>query len=134
MRIRPNFRKYRYIALPLALWLAALVLAVLLWNGLLPNQVVSLRVDLGNLLCAMPLLLAAPWIAFTHFSRRRASQSLEKVRSESIAEKRRFIRRLDHELKNPLTAIRAGLANLAETRLDESQVQTLASIETYRHP
>lgn len=31
------------------------------------------------------------------------------------AEHRRFLRRLDHELKNPLTAIRVGLANLAAT-------------------
>jgi two-component system OmpR family sensor kinase len=27
-------------------------------------------------------------------------------------DRRRFLRRLDHELKNPLTAIRAGLANV----------------------
>jgi His Kinase A (phospho-acceptor) domain len=32
----------------------------------------------------------------------------------AATDRRRFLQRLDHELKNPLTAIRAGLANVAE--------------------
>lgn len=35
--------------------------------------------------------------------------------SEAAAERARFLRRLDHEFKNPLMAIRAALANLADT-------------------
>jgi signal transduction histidine kinase len=36
---------------------------------------------------------------------------------------------LDHELKNPLTAIRAGLANLAEMPSGEPRQEALASVE-----
>jgi two-component system OmpR family sensor kinase len=43
---------------------------------------------------------------------------------------RRFLRRLDHELKNPLTAIQVGLANLAETTDEASRRQIQASIQT----
>jgi len=40
----------------------------------------------------------------------------DRARGERLyADRMRFIRRLDHELKNPLTAIRAGLANLSDT-------------------
>jgi len=45
-------------------------------------------------------------------------------------ERRRFLRRLDHELKNPLTAIRAGLANLSESPSDEARREALSSVET----
>jgi len=43
--------------------------------------------------------------------------------------RRRFLRRLDHELKNPLTAIRAGLANLAEAPTVAARREALASVE-----
>jgi two-component system OmpR family sensor kinase len=50
--------------------------------------------------------------------------------SEAAAqEHRRFLSRLDHELKNPLTAIRAGLANLAEPSGNPANPETLASLE-----
>jgi len=53
-------------------------------------------------------------------------QSIEEARQEAFAEHRRFLRRLDHELKNPLTAFRAGLGILAinaskEGALDDAQ-------------
>ena len=40
-----------------------------------------------------------------------------------------FLRRLDHELKNPLTAIRAGLVNLADPTASPVQREALSSIE-----
>ncbi len=130
MRIRADLRKLRILLIPLVLWLAGILLAALLWSDLLPNQVVTLRVDLGNLLCGLPLLMTLPWVVFRLVSQRREETALFQFKSEASAEKHRFLRRLDHELKNPLTAIRAGLANLAGTRLEDTQVQTLSSIES----
>jgi len=40
--------------------------------------------------------------------------AVENAREEAKQERRRFLRRLDHELKNPLTALQAELAYLAE--------------------
>ena len=129
MRFKPDLHKLRLIAIPLLPLLMGLVLAGLFWARVLPNQIVTMRFDLGNFFCGVPLFVAVPWIAFSLAARRREEHSLEQVRNQSSAEKRRFIHRLDHELKNPLTAIRAGLANLAESRLDNDQAQTLDSIE-----
>ncbi len=57
----------------------------------------------------------------------------ERIRQQAITaaaeERRRFLRRLDHELKNPLTAIRAGLANLAESPSGGARREALASVE-----
>jgi two-component system OmpR family sensor kinase len=51
------------------------------------------------------------------------------LRTEAAADRSRFLRRLDHELKNPLTAIRAGLANLDMSQSDPARQQALASVE-----
>lgn len=51
-------------------------------------------------------------------------QALAQLRQEQAEAHRRFIRRLDHEVKNPLTAIRAGLTNLP----DQAGSPALASV------
>jgi two-component system OmpR family sensor kinase len=58
------------------------------------------------------------------------TQAAERASEESAEDRRRFLRRLDHELKNPLTAIRAGLANLAEAPSQDTRRETLSSVET----
>ncbi len=121
-----NFRPYLF---PAVLFLLALLLSILLWSGVLPDLLFTMRIDLGNVIFVLDLFFAAAWLslAFTRaYSREKA---VVGVISEAADEKRRFLRRLDHELKNPLTAIRAGLANLAETHLDDLQRQALASVE-----
>lgn len=56
-------------------------------------------------------------------------QSIERARTETFAEHLRFLRRLDHELKNPLTAFRAGLGSLTLTARDEQQRRILTTLE-----
>ena len=121
--------KFRPFLAPLLIFAAALLLAILLWSGVLPDWLITLRTDLGNLLLALGGLVAVPWLLLVLAWRRRRQAAIHVVRLEAADEKRRFLRRLDHELKNPLTAIRAGLANLAETHLEDAQLQTLSSVE-----
>lgn len=47
--------------------------------------------------------------------------SVQHARRETLAEHSRFLLRLDHELKNPLTTLRAGLSTLSLTHLDDQQ-------------
>jgi two-component system OmpR family sensor kinase len=56
-------------------------------------------------------------------------RALAETRAAAAAERRRLLLRLDHELKNPLTAIRAGLANLAEAPSEQSRRSALESVE-----
>jgi two-component system OmpR family sensor kinase len=48
---------------------------------------------------------------------------------QAAEERRRFLQRLDHELKNPLTAILAGLANLSTADVEETHKTVLVSVE-----
>jgi two-component system OmpR family sensor kinase len=58
---------------------------------------------------------------------------IEKIQIEVTIkyadDRRRFLRRLDHELKNPLTAILAGLANLSIAETQEDRSISLSSVQ-----
>lgn len=56
--------------------------------------------------------------------------SVQRARRETLAEHSRFLRRLDHELKNPLTTLRTGLSTLALTSLDEQQHHLIETMQT----
>lgn len=56
-------------------------------------------------------------------------QSLvEFAEQEFTQDRQRFLQRLDHELKNPLTAVLAGLANLSLVDDQEERIKTLESV------
>ena len=94
-----------------------LTLAVVWQVGLLSNSILYLRADVGTLFFLLGFILSAIWglgLVLWSLAGRRGDQVLARSHLEQADSHRRFIRRLDHELKNPLTAIRAGLANLAD--------------------
>jgi two-component system OmpR family sensor kinase len=51
------------------------------------------------------------------------------VRKQVSQDRRRFLQRLDHELKNPLTAIRAGLINITYEPLDEYVTEEVSAVQ-----
>jgi two-component system OmpR family sensor kinase len=56
-------------------------------------------------------------------------QQLKVAQQEIALDRRRFLQRLDHELKNPLTAIRTGLAYVADAPTDEERRDALETVE-----
>lgn len=90
-------------------------------------HIVYLRADLGTLSLIFGVgltILIGLVFALLNWSERRQQQA----NTSAADEHRRFLRRLDHELKNPLTAIRAGLANVAEMPPGEGRQEALASV------
>jgi two-component system OmpR family sensor kinase len=57
-----------------------------------------------------------------------------RLRQQSLEDRHRFIRRLDHELKNPLTAILAGLANIetANSRAEHTSAVRSVGLQVQR--
>lgn len=119
-------------ALPL---LFGLLLALLFAQSSLPNPVLYLRISLSTavLLTGLFTTLLLTGALWWHFRQReRLAQQARTVRAAAAEDRRRFLQRLDHELKNPLMAMRAGLANVrnghdAVTRqaLDSVEAQTV---------
>ncbi len=97
-----------------------------------PLPLVRLRIDIGTLALltglaisglAMLALAWRDWLAHRH------QRELRLALSQAGADRRRFLRRLDHELKNPLTAIRAGLANVADVPDPAPRREAMASVD-----
>lgn len=75
-------------------------------------------IDPAILVVAVGVIIALICLAAALFIRNHESQSyeaLEKQEQSLEEEHRRFIMRLDHEMKNPLTAIKIQLDNLQES-------------------
>lgn len=101
---------------------------VLNWTAIL-NPILYLRADLGVLVFAFGLAVSGILLIFSVVSGY-YNEIIDSNARNNAAERRRFLRLLDHELKNPLTAIMAGLANLGEGASEEQQQTTLTSVET----
>ncbi len=115
-------RRWLWALVPL---FAGLFLGGAFGLGLLPNPVLYMRADLSALAQIIGLLAAISlwgWIVIREWL-------ADRDRADEIKageDRRRFLQRLDHELKNPLTAIQAGLANLN----DQQDNAALASVKT----
>jgi two-component system OmpR family sensor kinase len=111
--------------------IVGLLLAILLSQPSRPNPVLYLRLSLSTavLLTGLLTTLLLTGALWRHF--RQQAQLIQQkadLRIAAAEDRRRFLQRLDHELKNPLMAMRAGLANVSNGH-DEATRQALASIE-----
>ena len=122
---RPSFL---WIILPA---LAGLLLAVII-NVFSPvNPVFYMRASLSVLIFFAGLLgsLAVGLIVGRRQQQQRYRQVMSAAQGGLAADPRRFLRRLDHELKNPLTAIRTGLANVADAPTAGTRQEALETVQ-----
>ena len=102
-----------FLLAPLALGLFCSVFyQALIWAGLIKQETIFvIRVGLGLAPISMGLMILLLIIAL--LVGEKWGQNNAFIQGEE--RRRSFIRRLDHELKNPLTGLRAALANVSES-------------------
>lgn len=119
------------LAASLAPALLGALAGLLLAGGAVPASIFVFRLLIGAdlfalgaglLVSALALLLWAAW----QWHRRHLRVVAKEFRIAQAQARQRFVHRLNHELKNPLTAIRAGLVNVAER---EGSDTSLASVQ-----
>ena len=121
-------RMLSVVSLPFAL---GLMLSLVLQSRILPDPVLvgQITADLGTLIFLAGLALSGVgWIGaiVSWYWLRRTRQLLFDEHQRQEEEHRRFIHRLDHELKNPLATLQLSLTNLTqEMNLLEHQSNTL---------
>jgi two-component system, OmpR family, sensor kinase len=125
----------RWVAWVAALFpaLMGLGLALLFQSNEAANLILAFEVDLGTVLLLAGLfstLIALSFVAMATVAQRRLRRTVDDERSQAAEAHRRFIRRLDHELKNPLTAMRIGLADLGSAGLKADQQRMVAGVGT----
>lgn len=129
----PLASPWRWLLVPLPL-LLGLVGAALLneFGGPRLNPTLRILISLsvvvfiGGLLTSLLLALLVFWWG----QRARYRRILAVQRAATIEDRRRFLQRLDHELKNPLMAIRAGLANFSDAPSARARHAALSSVES----
>ncbi|UCD42523.1 MAG: HAMP domain-containing histidine kinase, partial [Chloroflexota bacterium] len=122
-------RIWLLLLLPLVI---GVLFKVLLERGWVENSVLFMRIDLGTVALLLGILLSILlfiiWGIFL-WQEHQFNQEFIQFQATAAEERRQFLQRLDHELKNPLTAIQAGLANLDdsanEPAIDSIKTQTL---------
>jgi two-component system OmpR family sensor kinase len=92
------------------------------------NPVIYMRAD------AATLVLLAGWLLtgvvyFVLAVLQGFEQQRKTLITQSADDRKRFLRRLDHELKNPLTAIRAGLVNVVEAPDETTRLDAASTVE-----
>lgn len=113
--MRPADRRRPHALRALLPWFPALVLAALAGIAAVTGDqravVVETPVPLALLAGAVVLAIAAALgLAWRRAGRAAAERAAEEARRDAAAEHRLFLARLDHELKNPITAVRAAVA------------------------
>lgn len=97
----------------------ALYLTPVLWR---PEPLLAFRVGIGAAVFAILFFIAVliqVIMAAAEWGHEQAARTVTREREETH---RQFLRRLDHELKNPLTGLQAALTNLREAQsADESR-------------
>jgi signal transduction histidine kinase len=104
------------------------MIAILFNRSELPNPTIYVRFQVSVLIFAFGVVLssiAAVVLLISDWIERRHIATLLQASDE----RRFFLRRLDHELKNPLTAILAGLANLSSSETEQQRNTAMQSVE-----
>ena len=127
---KKNWLALLLIILPLLVGAVASFLAQRIWD---PVPLLVFRIDVGMVAfvsgVAITLFFGVGYLS-GWLKERSAQKWIKQSMQESEQGRQRFIRRLDHEMKNPLTGLRAALVNLQETR--DSEEHRRASVNANR--
>ena len=118
--------RWLWVLLPLGL---GTIIAIILALTEVPDPLLYLQADLGSIVFGLGVLISI-LVGILIFILDKLEQIQINATIGFADDRRRFLRRLDHELKNPLTAVLAGLANLSVINDPEDRVGTLASVQT----
>ena len=109
-----------------------ILIVILSANQWISNPVIYLRGNIANLIVYGGLILsifAVTNLFFWSQYHKRYHRELQNVHEQALKDRRRFLYRLDHELKNPLTAIQAGLTNLDDEALGEYLCNEVSAVK-----
>lgn len=109
-----------------------IAVALLATNEIIANPVFFLRGSLGALASRVGVIVSVVIIATAliwNRPKKRYAAAIRDQHRQASEERRRFLQRLDHELKNPLTAIRAGLTNVTQQPLEPYAAEEVSAIQ-----
>ena len=119
-----NKKSWLYLLLTLIPVLLGILTSVIAQVFFQSVPLLVFKIDIGMVAFVMGLFLSLLLGAFT-FGLVRKEKQVQRSISESQRKaeegRRQFLRRLDHEIKNPLTALRTALVNVRESQGDDER-------------
>jgi two-component system, OmpR family, sensor kinase len=118
-----NSRLTRLVVTFLPVFLGVLA-TIYVQTFLQPVPILSFRMDIGIASLVFGIILTLFLGAYFFGDESRgwfARGEMNDVRIEMQESRRQFIRRLDHEIKNPLTGLQAALVNMTEASADSDR-------------
>jgi len=115
--------------LPAGLGILVSILAI---NGIISNPGLFLRGSLAALASTIGVIISIITLVTLLVwdqNRRKQESRIQYIKNQASEDRRRFLQRLDHELKNPLTAIQAGLTNITTQPLDEYVYEEVSAVQ-----
>lgn len=109
-----------------------ILISVLAINGYITNPVFYLRGDLASFASlggVMISIITVVIILLWNHNQKNHNSTILSLQIQASEDRRRFLQRLDHELKNPLTAIRAGLTNITYRPLDDYVTDEVSAVQ-----
>ncbi|HVF26235.1 MAG TPA: HAMP domain-containing sensor histidine kinase [Anaerolineales bacterium] len=103
------------ISLPLVFGVLTSFVAQFIWDTV---PILLFKIDVGLVAFLAGLSITLFLLAFrlgALLNEKRSSRLIEESLRDAEQGRQRFLRRLDHEIKNPLTGLRAALVNLQES-------------------
>ena len=119
-------KSWIFLALTFLPFLMGIIISFLMQRLWSPVPVLVFKMDVGVIVFIAGLAISAFFIAVWMGATSNEGNALRKI-EEAVREaelgRRRFLRRLDHEMKNPLTGLRAALVNLQEARSKDERIR-----------
>jgi two-component system OmpR family sensor kinase len=109
-----------------------IAISILATNQIISNPVFYLRGSLAALASRVGITISIIIIALVliwNQRQKKHKQEIFEVQKQAREDRRRFLQRLDHELKNPLTAIRAGLTNIDQQSLEPYAAEEVSAVQ-----
>ncbi len=109
-----------------------ILISFLASNEIINNPVLYLRGSMAAVVSRIGLaisLFAIVLFLIWNRNQKRHKNIILELQKGASEDRRRFLQRLDHELKNPLTAIRAGLTNITQQPLEEYARNELTAVQ-----
>ena len=109
-----------------------ILISVLATNEIITNPVLFLRGNLAALASRLGVAISIITIALVliwNRNQKKHKKSILDMQKGASEDRQRFLQRLDHELKNPLTAIRVGLTNITQEPLEEYITEEASAVQ-----
>ena len=109
-----------------------ILISALAINEIISNPVLFLRGSLAALTSLGGVTISIITITIVllrDYNQKKHKKAIQGMQKQSSEDRRRFLQRLDHELKNPLTAIQAGLTNMTYEPLEDYLAEEVSAVK-----